>query len=186
MAILKIVKDGDPILRKTSRAVTDINEHILTLLDDMAQTMRNANGCGLAAVQVGALRRVVVIETEPGKLIELINPSVIKREGEQQELEGCLSIPDKWGITDRPMTVTVRATGRDGKEFEVSGSGLAARAFCHEIDHLDGVLFTDNALRILTADELRRMEEEEDGDEAPEEKPAGKKRRAGKGKKDDI
>ena len=143
MATLKIVKEGDEVLRKTSREVTEVTPRILQLLDDMTETMRAANGVGLAAPQVGVLRRVVVIEDEEGKLYELINPRIVAWSGEQEEMEGCLSIPDKWGYTERPMKVTVKATDRNGKEYTVSGEGLKARAFCHEIDHLDGILFID-------------------------------------------
>ncbi len=148
MAIRNIVKDGDEILRKVCRPVTEITPRILELLDDMVETMHKANGVGLAAPQVAVLRRICVVETEPGEVIELINPEIIKRTGEQQELEGCLSVPGRSGLTKRPMTVTVKALDRNGNEFTVTGSGLKARAFCHEIDHLDGVLFTDNALEL--------------------------------------
>ena len=154
MAKLNIVKEGDPILRKTSRPITVIDDRIKQLAADMLETMRAANGCGLAAVQVGKLRRLVIVEVEQNKPFILINPEIIKREGKQQEAEGCLSIPGKWGITDRPMTVTVRATNLDGKEFTVTGTDLAARAFCHEIDHLDGILFTDKVVRMLDPDEV--------------------------------
>ena len=147
MAIRKIVKYGDETLRRVCRPVEEINPRILTLLDDMAETMRAANGCGLAAPQVGILRRIAVVETEPGELIELINPKIIAYAGEQREQEGCLSIPEKWGITVRPAHVTVRATNRRGEEFEVTGSGLLARALCHEIDHLDGKLFVDKVIQ---------------------------------------
>lgn len=155
MAILKIVKksEDEALLRRTSRPVTEITPRICTLLDDMTETMRRADGCGLAAVQVGVLRRVVVVETEPGKVYELINPEIVAHAGRQEEVEGCLSLPGEAGITRRPMTVTVRALNRDGKEIEVTGSGLLARAFCHELDHLDGKLFTDEMIRPLDPDE---------------------------------
>ena len=150
MGVIKIVTESEheEFLRKKSREVTEITPRVITLLDDMIDTMRAANGCGLAAVQVGILRRIVVIETEESGLIELINPKIIARSGEQVEYEGCLSIPGKSGVTHRPMHVTVRATDRYGKEFEMSGSELLARAFCHEIDHLDGVLYIDKATHI--------------------------------------
>ena len=148
MAKLKIRTEGDEILRKVCRPVEEITPRILTLLDDMVETMRHANGCGLAAPQVGVLRRVVVVEVEEGTVYELINPKIIAYSGEQEEEEGCLSVPGKWGITHRPMSVTVRALDRHGKQFDVSGSGLLARAFCHELDHLDGKLFIDNAIRV--------------------------------------
>ena len=150
MAKLKIVKFGDPMLRKVSRPVDQITPRILTLLDDMVETMRDAGGCGLAAVQVGVLRRIAVIEVEEGEVIELINPKIIAFAGEQTEQEGCLSNPGEYGLTKRPKAVTVRATDRHGNEFEVSGSDLLARAICHECDHLDGKLYTDVQIRSLT------------------------------------
>ena len=148
MAKLKIVKIGDDVLRKKCRPVEEITPKILTLLDDMAETMRAAEGVGLAAPQVGILRRVMVIEVEEGKHIELINPRIIAYSGEQEGQEGCLSVPGKWGTVRRPMHVTVRATNRHGKEFDVTGSELLARAFCHELDHLDGKLYVDIATQI--------------------------------------
>lgn len=148
MAILNIVKEGDPLLRKVSRPVTEITPRILTLLDDMKDTMRLADGCGLAAVQVGVLRRVVVIETEPGTVYELINPRIVAYAGHQENVEGCLSVPGKAGITSRPQHVTVRALNRHGEEFELRGSDLLARAICHECDHLDGKLFIDPGIQI--------------------------------------
>ena len=154
MAKLNIVKEGDPILRKKSRPVDVIDERIKTLAADMVETMRDANGCGLAAVQVGKLRRMVVVEVEENKPYIMINPEIIKREGNQQDVEGCLSVPGKWAITDRPMTVTVRYTGLDGKEHTITGSGLMGRAFCHELDHLEGTLFIDNVVRMLDPDEV--------------------------------
>ena len=143
MAKLNIVKHGDETLRKVCRPVETITPRILTLLDDMIETMRAADGCGLAAPQVGILRRIAVVEVEAGKPIELINPKIIAYAGEQEEQEGCLSIPGRWGITKRPKHVTVRAMNRKGETFEVSGSDLLARALCHELDHLDGKLFID-------------------------------------------
>lgn len=154
MAVLKIVKFGDPMLRKVSRPVEEITPRICTLIDDMIDTMRAAGGCGLAAVQVGVLRRVVVIEIEEGKVFELINPKIVAFAGEQQEQEGCLSFPGNYGITKRPKAVTVRATDRHGKEYELIGSDLLARAICHECDHLDGKLYTDVQIRpVLPSDE---------------------------------
>lgn len=149
MAILKIVEVGDPLLRKISRPVEEITPRILTLLDDMTETMRKHDGCGLAAVQVGVLRRIVVIETEPGTVYELINPKIVAYAGTQEEPEGCLSIPGKSGITRRPAAVTVRALNRKGEEIELRGTELLARAICHECDHLDGKLFTDVQIRPL-------------------------------------
>ena len=150
MAKLKIVKVGDDVLRKKCRPVEEINKRTLRLLDDMAETMRDANGVGLAAPQVGILRRIVVIEVEEGNLIELINPKIIAYAGEQVGTEGCLSVPNKWGTVKRPMHVTVRATNRHGEEFEITGSELLARALCHELDHLDGKLYIDIATDLET------------------------------------
>lgn len=154
MAILNIVKFGEDTLRKKSRPVDEITPRIITLLDDMIETMRAANGCGLAAPQVGVLRRVAVVEVEPGEVLELINPEIIKRSGVQHEVEGCLSNPGKWGVTERPMEVTVIATNRDGLVYEITGSELLARALCHEIDHLDGKLYIDVQTEEVRADEL--------------------------------
>ena len=146
MAKRKIVRFGDDTLRRVCRPVENITPAILTLLDDMAETMRAAEGVGLAAPQVGVLRRIAVIEVEPGQLIELINPKIIARAGEQEGSEGCLSLPNQYGMVKRPMHVTVRALNRHGEEIQVSGSGLLARAFCHELDHLDGKLFIDEMI----------------------------------------
>ena len=149
MAKLNIRKVGDEVLRKTCRPVEEITPRILTLLDDMVQTMRAANGVGLAAPQVGVLRRVVVIEVEEGEVIELINPKIIATAGEQEGAEGCLSVPGRTGVVKRPRHVTVRALNRKGEQFDVSGSDLLARAFCHELDHLDGRLYIDRAEYML-------------------------------------
>ena len=140
MAIREIVKEGDEILTKVCRPVEKIDERVLTLLDDMADTMYACDGVGLAAPQVGILKRIVVIDIGDG-LLELINPEIIEESGEQREVEGCLSVPGVSGYTVRPHTVTVKATDRYGEEFVIRGEGLLARAFCHETDHLDGKLF---------------------------------------------
>lgn len=152
MAILNIVKEGDETLRKVCRPVTEITPRILRLLDDMTETLADANGVGLAAPQVGILRRIAIVD-DGERYIELINPVITEREGEQEELEGCLSVPEVWGVTHRPMRVKGRALNRDGEEFTFEGEGLTARCFCHELDHLDGVLFTDHAIHILTPEE---------------------------------
>ncbi len=158
MAILKIIKDGDPMLRKVSREVDEITPRIITLLDDMKDTLHKANGAGLAAVQVGVLRRVVIIETESGKLYEMINPVITERSTElQHEVEGCLSIPNRWGITERPKKVTVKAMDRNGNYYTLTGTDLLARAICHETDHLDGILYSDNAIRMLSPEEIEEM-----------------------------
>ena len=149
MAKLKIITDNDPTLRKVCRPCDEITPRIITLLDDMIETMRAADGVGLAAPQVGVLRRIAVIEVEPGNVIELINPKIIAYAGQQEEVEGCLSLPGRSGITKRPMHVTVRALNRHGETFEISGSELLARAFCHEIDHLDGTLYIDKVIKMI-------------------------------------
>ena len=145
MAKLQIRKVGDEALRKVCRPVDAITPRILTLLDDMVETMRAANGVGLAAPQVGILRRIVVIEVEPGEVLELINPKIVAFSGEQDGQEGCLSVPGRWGMVKRPMHVTVRALNRKGEEVEITGHELLARCFCHELDHLDGALYIDKA-----------------------------------------
>lgn len=155
MAIRNIIKVGDETLRKKSREVTTFDGRLKQLLDDMVETLKEADGVGLAAPQIGVLRRVVVVLAD-GEYIRLVNPKIIEAHGEQEDVEGCLSIPGRWGITKRPETVTVRAQDETGKTFTRTGSGLTARAFCHEIDHLDGVLFTDHALRMLSPEELNR------------------------------
>ena len=145
MALRNIVKLGDPILNKTSQKVEKFDEKLATLIDDMLETMYHANGVGLAAVQVGMLKRVVVIDIGDGPM-ELVNPEITLKEGEQRESEGCLSLPGKYGVTVRPMKVQVKAQDRNGKWQVFTGEGLKARAFCHEIDHLDGVLFTSHVV----------------------------------------
>ena len=152
MAILNIVKEGDETLRKVCRPVTEITPRIRQLLDDMLETLIDSNGVGLAAPQVGILRRIAIVD-DGENYIELINPVITEREGEQEEMEGCLSVPEVWGITHRPMRVKGRAMNRNGEEFTFEGEGLTARCFCHELDHLDGKLFIDNA-RILTPEEV--------------------------------
>ena len=154
MAKLKIVKKGDETLSKVCRPVDKITDRTLTLLDDMTETMRAANGVGLAGPQVGVLRRIVVIECEPGEVLELINPEIIKVEGERECVEGCLSVPGEYGLTIRPEKVWVRALNRHGEMVEYVGEELLAQAFCHEIDHLDGILYTDIVERMLTKEEL--------------------------------
>lgn len=180
MGLRNILRDDDQTLRKKSRAVTDFNPRLHKLLDDMHDTLIDANGLGLAAPQVGVLRRAVLVvdvnfgvddETgEPSeRIFELINPVIIAESGEQDGSEGCLSMPGLFGMVKRPMEVTVRAEDRYGKTFEVTGTGLTARAFCHEINHLDGVLFYDLASRLLTEEELEEMaarEFDEDFDDA--------------------
>ena len=167
MATRNILKDGDKGLEKRSRVVTDFNKRLHTLLDDMHETLIEANGLGLAAPQVGVLRRVALIvdtsvETESPELtkeqiVELINPEIVDNEGEQTGTEGCLSVPGVYGIVTRPDTVIVRALDRFGKSFELEVNELSARAVCHEIDHLDGVIFTTKAERLLTEEEYAEL-----------------------------
>ena len=152
MATRTILEGDNPRLRKISRPVGTINQRIIDLLDDMAQTMYEARGVGLAAPQVGVLRRVVVIDVGEG-LIELINPEIVHAEGTQREEEGCLSLPDDNGYVIRPEKVVVRALDRNSEEQEYTGEGLLARAFAHEIDHLDGVLFTDKMVERIYDDD---------------------------------
>ena len=146
MAIRNIVKDGDPILSKKSRTIEKFDDRLWQLLDDMKETMYHANGVGLAAVQVGILRRVVVVDCGDGYL-ELVNPEITSAEGDQFEEEGCLSFPGETGVTHRPAIVRVKAQDRNGKWHVYKGTGLLARCFCHELDHLDGILFTQKVIR---------------------------------------
>ncbi|MEM1484962.1 peptide deformylase [Oscillospiraceae bacterium PP1C4] len=153
MALRNILKEGDERLRKKSREVTEFNERLWTLIDDMAQTMQKSNGVGLAAPQVGILRRVVVIDVGEG-LHELVNPVIVQQTGDQYGSEGCLSVPGEYGMVHRPANVTVQAQDRFGKPIELTASDYLAIAVCHETDHLDGVLFIDKADRMLSPEEL--------------------------------
>ena len=159
MALRIIRTEEDPILRKCSRPVTKFDEKIGQILDDMKETMAKANGAGLAAVQVGMLRRIIVVDAGDG-VVELVNPEIIEADGEQEGEEGCLSLPNKWAIVKRPNHVKVRAQTRTGAWRIFEGEGLKARAFCHEIDHLDGHLFIDRMEKMLTEDEVRRLQNE--------------------------
>ena len=160
MAIRTIREKGDPCLEKVCRPVTEFSARLHQLLDDMADTLAEAGGVGLAAPQVGILRRVCIVEDEQGEIIELINPEIIKTEGEQTGLEGCLSVPGKYGIVTRPMLVRVRAQDRFGTTFEVEDEELTARCFCHEIEHLDGHLFVEHTDRLMEGEELQKWLEE--------------------------
>ena len=142
MALRKIVMGNDPMIRKKSRPVTVFDEKLHQILDDMAETMYKYDGCGLAAVQIGILRRIVTVDVGEG-LIELINPEIIASSGEQHEAEGCLSFPGESGVTSRPAIVKVKAQDRNGKWCVYKGEDLKARCFCHEIDHLDGIVYKD-------------------------------------------
>ena len=148
MAKLKILTAGDPVLRQTAAEVTKIDKKLIKLLKDMAETMYAADGVGLAAPQVGILRRVVVVDIGEG-LIEMINPVIVYAKGEQTNAEGCLSVPGKSGTVTRPEKVIVRAKNRHGEEFEIAGEELLAIAFCHEIDHLDGTVYTDKVIEFV-------------------------------------
>ena len=154
MAKLQIRKVGDEVLRKTCRPVEAITPRVLTLLDDMIETMHDANGVGLAGPQVGILRRIAVVEVEEGEIYELINPKIIAVAGEQEGAEGCLSVPGRYGLVTRPRHVTVRATNRLGEEYEITAHDFLARALCHEIDHLDGTLYIDKVTRMLSEEEI--------------------------------
>lgn len=154
MAIRIIRKEGDPILRKTSRAVDKIDDRIIILLDDMKETMYDADGAGLAAPQVGVLRRVIVIDVGEGP-IELINPEIVFEEGSQCGEEGCLSLPGVTGEVVRPNIVKIKGLDREGKEMVLEGKELLARAFCHEVDHLNGVLFIDRIKRDNKNDKIK-------------------------------
>lgn len=153
--ILTEDKDG-AFLRKKCRPVEKFDRRLAVLLDDMADTLHEANGVGLAAIQVGVLRRAVVVDVGDG-IKELVNPVVLEKDGEQEALEGCLSIPGKWGKTVRPKHVRVRAQDRSGKFFEYDAEDLLAVASCHELDHLDGVLFLEHVTHMLTEEELERL-----------------------------
>ena len=159
MALRKIVEKGDDVLNKKSREVVKFDERLSVLIDDMIETLRDSGGVGLAAPQVGVLRRVVVVETdrEKDEIIELVNPEIIETSGKQVGLEGCLSLPGKWGIASRPYKAKVKAFNRNGDEFTVEGEGLIARAFCHELDHLDGVLYDEKAERMLFPEEIEKL-----------------------------
>ena len=151
MALRNIVKVGDPILNKKSRVVEKFDNRLSTLIDDMFETMYSSNGVGLAAVQVGILKRVVVIDVGDGPM-ELVNPEITLKEGEQRESEGCLSVPGQYGVTVRPAKVQVKAQNREGKWQVFTGEGLKARCFCHELDHLDGILFTSKVVGKLESE----------------------------------
>ena len=160
MALRNIRLEGDEILRKKCREVEKIDERILTLLDDMKETMYHANGIGLAAPQIGILKKVVVIdigEDGPGYL-ELINPEITAMDGLQSSIEGCLSVPGRYGEVPRPEKVVVSYTDRNGDGYELNAEGLLATCICHELDHLDGNLFIDRATKFYTKDELEKGE----------------------------
>lgn len=164
MALRKIVVQGEDCLNKVCRPVTEFNRRLHLLMDDLLDTLSEAWGAGLAAPQVGVLRRAcVVMDDDTEEYIELINPSIIAQSGEQTGPEGCLSVPGKWGLVTRPNYVRVRAQDRDGKWFEVEGEGLTARCYCHELEHLDGHLYTEHIDRFLTDEEVEEYFSQEEG-----------------------
>ena len=162
MALREILTQGDPVLTKTCRPVEKFDRKLHDLLDDLKETLSNSGGVGLAAPQIGILRRVVVVEDRDDHMLELVNPVIVSQEGEQNGWEGCLSVPGKYGMVQRPSLVTVRAQDRDGNFFEASGEDLVARCFCHELEHLDGHLFVEHTDRLYTVEELDAMEQEGD------------------------
>ena len=174
MAIRTILTQGDPALTKRCHTVTRFDGKLADLLDDLKETLAEAGGVGLAAPQVGIIRRAVIVMPDPEKdeMIELVNPEILAQEGEEDGLEGCLSIPGMWGYVKRPTWVKVRAQDRDGNWFETEGSGLAARCFCHELEHLEGHMYDEHVDRLYTAEEVDAMMEEEE-----QEKPKRGRRR---------
>jgi peptide deformylase len=159
MALRKILTDGDPVLNKVSHPVEKFDARLGDLIDDMRETLIDSGGVGLAAPQIGILRRVVLVMDEEDEILELVNPTLIHQEGEQTGLEGCLSVPGLYGEVTRPMKATVRAQDRFGDWFEVEGEELIARCFCHELDHLDGIVYTEVMDRYLTEEELMADED---------------------------
>ena len=162
MALREILTQGDPVLTKTCRPVEKFDRKLHDLLDDLMETLSDSGGVGLAAPQIGILRRVVVVEDRDDHMLELVNPVIVSQEGEQNGWEGCLSVPGKYGMVQRPSLVTVRAQDRDGNFFEASGEDLVARCFCHELEHLDGHLFVEHTDRLYTVEELDAMEQAEE------------------------
>ena len=159
MALRTILTEEEETLRRVSRKVEKFDERLHVLLDDMRETLAAANGVGLAAPQVGVLRRAVLVDTGE-QVLELINPEILETSGEQDGPEGCLGIPGRYGMVKRPMTVKIRAQDRNGNWFEATGEGLTARAFCHETEHLDGILYTQRAYKMLTDAEVEAYYEE--------------------------
>lgn len=172
-----IIKQGDPVLTKKCHPITRFDRRLWDLLDDMKETLSGAHGMGLAAPQVGIVRRVVVVVTDPetGEMTELVNPQLISTEGEVEDWEGCLSVPGLWGRVKRPETACVEAQDRWGEWFQMEGYGIVARCFCHELEHLDGHLYTEHAPRLYTTEELDAIQkEEEEAEKAAEgESPDG-------------
>lgn len=159
MALRNILREGDPILRKRCREVDDVNDRIRMILDDMVETMKEADGVGLAAPQVGIMRRMFVAEPQPGEIYYLVNPEIIRTEGVQESQEGCLSVPGYSGLVERPEKIVIKGLDRDGKPVEYEFEGFKAIVMCHEYDHLDGILYIDKAKEIyeVTADDDEGM-----------------------------
>ena len=153
MGLRKILTDKEPALHKVCKPVVNFDQKLHKLLDDMQETLLDANGVGLAAPQVGILRRAVIVDTGE-EILELINPTLVETDGEQVGAEGCLSVPGRYGLVKRPYHAVVRAQDRDGNWFEAEGEELIARCFCHELDHLDGIMYTEVMERYLTEEEL--------------------------------
>ena len=162
MAIRTILTDEDPALHKKCHPVTKFDEKLGRLLDDMKETLAHANGAGLAAPQIGILRRAVIVVDGEDQMLELVNPEIIATEGEQEGFEGCLSVPGRWGVVKRPMKAKVKAQDRHGNWFEAEGEEIVARCFCHELEHLDGHLFTERAPKLYTTEELDKLMEEQE------------------------
>jgi len=185
MSIRTILTDNAPELTKKCHPVTSFNERLHDLLDDLRQTLADVNGAGLAAPQIGILRRVALVADDDDTYLELVNPVIVEQEGEQEGFEGCLSVPGQWGIVTRPMRVTVRAQDRTGKEFSLQREGMTARCFCHEIEHLDGQLFTTHTDQLYSSEELEQCMEKQEKERAAKEKRAQKeKARQGAGGKE--
>ena len=165
MAIRRIVTQGDDRLGKKCRPVTDFNKRLHLLLDDMKETLTEAQGAGLAAPQVGILRRAVIVADDDDSLLELVNPEILEQSGQQVGPEGCLSVPGKWGMVTRPSRVRIRAQDRSGNWFEAEREGHTARCFCHEIEHLDGHLYVEHIDHFLTEEELEAYYEAEEAGE---------------------
>ena len=158
MGLRKILTDKEPALHKVCKPVTSFDRKLHKLLDDMKETLEEAQGVGLAAPQVGILRRVVIVDTGDG-ILELVNPTLVATDGEQEGPEGCLSVPGRYGLVKRPYYAKVRAQDRYGEWYEAEGEELIGRCFCHELDHLDGILYTQVMERFLTEEELEADEE---------------------------
>ena len=163
MALRVIRTDEDPLLRKISKPVKNINERIISLLDDMVETMYKANGIGLAAPQVGILRRVITVDVGEG-VYKMINPEILEEKGSQVDIEGCLSVPNFNGTVERPSEIKVKYLDEKGEEHTIEAKGLFARCICHEVDHLNGILFTDKYIDEVNLDELLKEQENKKGE----------------------